>query len=206
MKEHKEVEDLRFVRIYTPVHIPKYLVEQVRDRDFTTEDFYKFQEGSCIRMTSDGPGLNPLNHLYVLANDENITKGFVWFSIDSLSKDICIQTFSMDKEYWGKGRAVERLAKFIKDFRIKAKLNKVYWITNYPGHSQRNGFKRSKSILMEFSEEKDGPYNDGWDVKRGEYRSPATGSATVSERDTGKPADGATSGSSLQPVLATAGI
>lgn len=153
MSEHKTTEELRFVRIFTPVHIPKYLVEQVRDRDYSVEDFYAFQESACLRMTKEGHSLNPLNHLYVLANDENITKGFLWFSIDLLGKNICIQIFSIDKEYWFNGKAVEKLANFIKDIRKKAKLNKVYWITNYAKHSERHGFKRSKSVLMEYSEE-----------------------------------------------------
>lgn len=151
MNEPKKVKQLRFVRVFTPVHIPKYLVEQIRDRDFSVEDFYTFQEEGCLSITKDGPSLNPLNHLYVLSNDENITKGFLWFTVDALSKDICIQTFSMDKEYWGSGRAVEALTDFIKDFRRKAKLNKVYWVTPYPKHSMRHGFKRSRAILMEWN-------------------------------------------------------
>ena len=153
MSEHKKTDELRFVRVFTPVHIPKYLVEQVRDRDYSPEEFYTFQEAACLRMTKDGPSLNPLNHLYVLANNDNITKGFLWFSIDPLGKDICIQVFSMDKEYWFNGKSVEKLADFVKDIRKKAKLNKVYWVTNYPKHSERHGFKRSKSILMEYSGE-----------------------------------------------------
>lgn len=146
------IEDLKWVRIFTPIHIPKYLVEQVRDRDYTVDDFYTFQEGACLKQSADGPRLNPLNHLYVLTNTDNLTKGFVWFTVDCLSKDIFINTFSMDKEYWNQGKAVEKLVSFIKEIRQKASLNKVYWVTNYPKHSQRYGFKRSKSVLMEYSE------------------------------------------------------
>ena len=179
MKEHK-IEALRWVRVFTPVHIPTYLVEQVRDRDYSVDDFYKYQEQSCLRMTKEGPTLNPLNHLYILANDENMTKGFVWFTIDSLSKDICINTFSMDKEYWVQGRAVEKLADFIKEVRVKARLNKVYWITNYPKHSERHGFKRSKSVLMEFTEDiTHGKNNDGGGNPREKHRASGPPAATV---------------------------
>ena len=150
MSEHKEFDSLRWVRVFTPVHIPKYLVEQVRNRDYNVEDFYTFQEKNCIRNTKEGPTLNPLNHLYVLANDENITKGFLWFVVDPLTKDICVNTYSIDKDYWGKGKAVGKVADFIKDIRKKGSLNKVYWITNYPKHSQRYGFRQSKSVLMEY--------------------------------------------------------
>lgn len=156
---HKKMEDLRWVRVFTPMHIPKYLVDQVRDRDFTVEDFFLYHENNCMQASEKGPTLNPFSHLYVLVDEENIVKGFLWFVVDPLSKDIVIQTFSMDKEYWFNGKAVSKLAKHIKDIRKKASLNKIYWVTNYPKHSERYGFKRSKGVLMEYSEEKENGSN-----------------------------------------------
>ena len=158
MSEQKDAQELKWIRIFTPMHIPKYLVEQVRDRDFTVDEFYRYQEINCL---SDGK-LNPLNHLYVLADPDHFIKGFLWFTVDPLTKDIIIQTYSVDKEYWGKGRAVAKLASHIKEIRKKARLKKIYWITNYPKHSERNGFRRSKSVLMEYNEEE----GDGQDSKR----------------------------------------
>lgn len=154
--ENKDIEDLRWVRIFTPDHIPKYLVEQIKHRDFTIEKFYKYHEKSCIKMTPEGPTLNPLSHLYVLVDDDNITKGFLWFTVDPLNNNLNINSYSIDKEYWGRGKAVSKLAEFIKDIRRKGKLNKVFWITNYPKHSLKNGFKQSSSVLMEYSEEENG--------------------------------------------------
>lgn len=149
-----KIDDLRWIRIFTPSHIPKYLIEQVRERDYSVEDFYKYHEVSCTVGDKDGGiKLNPLSHLYVLATEKNEVKGTLWFCVDPLSKDIVIQTFSMDKEYWNKGIAVKKLADHIKTIRKKANLNKIYWVTNYPKHSERNGFKRSKAVLMEYSEE-----------------------------------------------------
>ena len=148
-----KIDDLKWIRIFTPSHIPTYLIEQVRDRDFSVEDFYTYHEFNCTISTKDGNvKLNPLSHLYVLANEGNEVKGMLWFSIDPLSKDIVIQTFSMDKEYWCQGIAVKKLADHIKTIRKKGNLNKIYWVTNYPKHSERNGFKRSKSVLMEYDE------------------------------------------------------
>lgn len=149
-----KIDDLRWTRIFTPIHIPRYLIEQVRDRDYLVEDFYKYHEINCAsRGENNELKLNPFSHLYVLMNEESIVKGMVWFSIDPLTKDMLIQTFSVDKEYWCKGIAVKKLAEHIKNIRKKANLNKIYWVTNYPKHSERNGFKRSKSILMEYVEE-----------------------------------------------------
>lgn len=161
MKEKNKVDDLKWIRVFTPSHIPKYLVEQVRDRDFTVEDFYAYHEAYCQIPTSDGIKLNPFSHLYVLANEENTVKGMLWFCVDPLTKDIIIQTFSMDKEYWNKGLAVKKLAAHMKGIKKKGQLNKIYWVTNYPKHSERNGFKRSKNVLMEYNEESE--VNNGKD-------------------------------------------
>jgi hypothetical protein len=146
------MDDLRWIRVFTPLHIPKYLVENVRDRDYSVEDFYRYQEINCLRETEEGPTLNPFSHLYVLADKEHVVKGFLWFVVDALTKDLVIQTYSVDPEFWYHGKAVEKLAILIKDIRRKGKLNKVYWITRYEKHSMRYGFKRSEHILMEYSE------------------------------------------------------
>lgn len=203
MSEHKDIEKLRWVRVFTPVHIPKYLVEQVRNRDYTVEDFYTYQEQSCIRMTKEGPTLNPLNHLYVLANDENLTKGFVWFVVDPLTKDLCVNTYSIDKEYWGKGKAVSKLATFIKDIRKKGHLNKVYWITNYPKHSQRYGFRPSKSVLMEYTEEEHGQDSHGRSNTREEHQSVDPRTAKIPGGDSRRSSvtDGRTSVSELPAAV-----
>lgn len=143
------MNDLRWVRVFTPCHIPKYLVEQIKHKDFTVDDFYKFQEINCLIKTEKGEILNPLFHLYVLVNKENITKGFLWFVIDALTKDLIVQNYSVDKEYWG-GEAVEKLASHVKEICKKGNLKKIYWVTRYPLHSMRHGFSRSKNILMEY--------------------------------------------------------
>ena len=146
----KKIDELRWVRVFTPDHLPHYLVEQVRDRDYSIEEFFKYHQINCMIQSDKGVVLNPFNHLYVLADKENQVKGMLWFNVDPLSKDILIQVFSMDKEYWGRGEAVKKLSEHIKQIRNKGKLNKIYWITNYPRHSERYGFVRSKSILMEY--------------------------------------------------------
>lgn len=154
MKPKKNMDDLRWIRVFTPEHIPKKLVEQISDRDYSVEDFFKYQEITCLRQSGEGFCLNPLSHLYVLADEENHTQGFLWLTIDPLAKDLVVQTYSVDKDYWG-GKAVEKLADHVKDIWRNAGLRKIYWITNYPNHSTKHGFKRSKSILMEYSEEEE---------------------------------------------------
>ena len=67
----------------------------------------------------------------------------------------------MNKEYWGRGEAVKRLSSFMKDVLKNLKLKKIYWLTNYPKHSERHGFKRARSVLMEYTEEEDGKDTEG---------------------------------------------
>lgn len=148
-----KIDDLRWVRAFSPDLIPRYLVEQVRDRQFTVDNFYKYHHLNCTIESEKGPTLNPFNHLYVLANDENLVKGFLWFMIDPLTRHIIINTFSMDEDYWYNGKAVEKLSNHIKEIMKKLDIKKVYWVTRYPKHSKRYGFKNSKSMLMEYTEE-----------------------------------------------------
>lgn len=180
MSEAK-IENLKWARIFTPIHIPKYLVEQIRDKDFTIEDFYKYHHLNCTRHDEDGEKLNQFSHLYVLVNPDNLVKGFLWFVIDPLTKDLVIQNFSVDKEYWYKGKCVSKLSKHIKDIRKKGNLNKIYWITNYPKHSERYGFKRSKGVLMEYTEEKeDGTISFRWHTDGGKCAALIPATSTIS--------------------------
>ena len=176
MKKDKaeKIDELRWARVFSPIHIPHYLVEQVRDRDYSVEHFFKYQELNCLVNGKDGPTLNPFNHLYVLADEKNIVKGFLWFIIDVLSKNIFINTFSMDKEYWGKGKAVKRLSNHVKEIVKKLKIKQVYWITNYPKHSERYDFKRSRGVLMEYKEEKNGKNIDRVDRETTGHKSSDT--------------------------------
>jgi hypothetical protein len=181
MKRHKDINELRWIRVFTPIHIPKKYVENITHRRYSVDDFFKYQELICLRQTPEGPTLNPLSHLYVLANDNNETKGFLWFVIDPLTKDIVIQAYSVDREYWGHG-AVEKLANHMKDIRKKADLNKIFWITDFPNHSKRYGFKQSNSILMEYSEEEqNGSNTNGRGEPNGNSEPLDAGTTTVSE-------------------------
>lgn len=146
----KKIEDLRWVRIFTVEHLPHYLIEQVRNRNYSIEDFFKYHQLNLLIQNENGITLNPFNHLYVLVDPENLVKGFLWFTVDPLTKDIFIQTYSVDKEYWGRGYAVRKLTSHIKEILKKACLNKVFWANPYPKHSMRYGFRHSKNILMEY--------------------------------------------------------
>lgn len=199
MKDKGNIDDLRWVRLFTPTHIPKYLVEQIAKRDYEVDDFFKYLEINCLRTVKEGPTLNPFFHLWALVDPENLVKGFLWFTIEPLTKDIMIQTYSVDKHYWGSKEAVLKLADHVKEIRKKGSLNKIYWITQFPKHSEKFNFKKSKNVLMEYNEEQE---TDGKTILRGsttsrKHRPPKTGTIEIpggsSERDRER-------GRSVQPV------
>ena len=155
-----DFESLRFIRVFTPMHIPKYLIEQVKDRTYDVEDWYKYQEMICLHQTDEGPKLNPLSLLYVIADEDNQVVGMLWCEIEAMSKVLILQTFSMDKKYWMKGKAVEVLADKVKEIVRECKLKKVYWNNAYPKHAERYGFKRSRTVLMEWNAEEEASYEE----------------------------------------------
>lgn len=170
MKEKQEklsCDDLRFVRIFDAGLIPRHLIDNIKCKEYTTDDFFKYQQMHCLFLGDDGQmKLNPLNHLYALVDKNNLVRGATWLTISDLEKNLNINTFSIDKEYWSAdGKAIEKLSNFVKDIIIKAKLKKIYWCTNKPKSSERHGFKRSRQILMEFDTQKELKKTNGATIK-----------------------------------------
>jgi N-acetylglutamate synthase-like GNAT family acetyltransferase len=149
-EQNLKIDELAWVRIFDPIHIPLEYVEQIKDRLFTVEKFYQYQREVCIIQKDGHIVLNPTNLLFVLTDKTNRVKGFCWMLVDPLSDALIINTFSMDKEYWGNGKAVQLLEEKAKEIQEKASLKRVFWITRCPKHSEKYGFKRSKHVLMEY--------------------------------------------------------
>ncbi|HNC88742.1 MAG TPA: hypothetical protein PL000_07310 [Anaerolineales bacterium] len=164
----KKIDELRWVRAFSPDVIPKYLIEQIKKRDFEVDDFLRYHKVACMRETQDGFTLNPLSQLWVLANPDNLVKGVLWFVVDPLCKAIVIQTYSVDPEYWKDGGAMEKCVSHVKDIYRKTGMKKIYWITDYPKHNKRHGFHPSKSILMEYREEAPEDLKDPEEIEDGQ--------------------------------------
>lgn len=179
-----DLQHLRWVRVFTPVHIPKYLVEQIKSRDYSVDDFYRHQEHACTYIDANGSkAISPLNHLYVLSSQDYKVVGFLWFVIDDLCQNIVVQNFSIDRKFWSKGNAIELASKHVKEILKNAKLKKVYWVTNRPKVFEKAGFKRAKDAIMEWDPEGE---KDGKNVIRGkqDQRNPKqsdTGAKAVSQ-------------------------
>ncbi len=160
----KSIDELKWVRIFDPIHIPKEYIDQIKHKEYTTERFYQFMDSVCLIENEKGLNLNPYNLLFVLVDDNNRTKGAAWMVIDNLANVLVINTFTVDKEYWGNGAAVNFLKEKALEIKENENLDKIYWITRSPKHSEKFGFKRSRNTLMEYS---DGKFSEGSIIRTG---------------------------------------
>lgn len=158
-EEHKkkpktDLKDLTFVRLIDPIHIPSYLVEQIKDRLFDVDKFYEYQKVLCLMQSNSGPYLNPSNLLYAIVQEKiRQVKGFLWMTIDYLTNSLIINNFSMDKEYWNKGESITLLEQKSKQVRQDLNLSRIVWMTKNPKFCESRGFKRGKETVMIYEEE-----------------------------------------------------
>lgn len=140
--ESKEEVKLEFVRLKLPRLIPTELIEAVKGRTFTSEQFYKYQESQ-----ND----NPFNHLYALIDEKKKIHGYFWAEMNSLDGSLFVNTFSISKEFWGKGNAIPMVIEFLKRLKEKVKPSRIFWVTTNEKFFVKHGFKRSKNSLMEYN-------------------------------------------------------
>jgi len=136
------IDDLEFVRLFLPRLIPVELIENVKGRTFTPEQFYDYQEDQRN---------NPQNYLYALVDNQKKIHGYLWAESNSLDGSLFVNTFSVSKKYWGKGAAIERVTNFLHQLTDRLNPPKVFWVTTNEKFFLKHGFKRSKNILMEYN-------------------------------------------------------
>lgn len=142
-KPSTTVKDLQFVRLKIPRLIPIELIQEVKGRTFTPEQFIQYQEQQV-----DNPG----NFLYVLIDGDKKIHGYLWAEINALDGTLFINTFSIGKIYWGKGAGIHKAVEFVSFLKKKTKAPRVFWITTNERFFLKHGFKRSKNCLMEYQD------------------------------------------------------
>ena len=146
--------DLVFVRIFDPVHIPTYLVDQIKDKKFETKRFYEFQKISCTIQVNENVQLNPTNLLYVLINEEKKqAKGFLWMVVDLLTFSLVVNNFSVDQQYWHKGGALKLLEEKAKKVMKDLFLKRIVWMTRNGLFCEALGFKKHEEQVMVYEGE-----------------------------------------------------
>ena len=148
MERTIDFENLRWVKLYNPEIIPQKLIEEIRGRTYSVEEFYEYQ-----KINKENPG----NLLYAIADNDNKIRGYLWAEMNALDESLFINTFSIDKEYWNKGEAIDFAIEFLRDLKDKIKARFVYWMTTNSRFFMKKGFKESKHHLMIYEgEEEDG--------------------------------------------------
>ena len=136
------IHDLQFVKLKIPKLIPFELIDAVKGRTFTAEQFYKYQEQQID---------NASNFLYVLINEKKKIHGYLWAELNALDGSLFVNTFSISKEYWGKGEAISKVIPFLKELQQKVNAPRTFWVTTNEKFFLKHGFKRSKNVLMEYN-------------------------------------------------------
>jgi len=133
---------MKFERCTNALFVPRSLLGQLPDNEFDADRFYEFMS---IALES------PTQMLYLLLDDDNVVRGFLWCEINVLEKVMFVNTLSVDKELWGGGEMVKFAMEFLKGIFHNLKLNKAIWITDKPALFERFGFQISKQVLLEYT-------------------------------------------------------
>lgn len=140
-RDKAKIDELMFVKLKIPKLIPRELIESVKGRTFTPEQFYDYQAKQVD---------NPYNHLFALVDGNKKIHGYLWAEVNVLDDSLFINTFSIRKELWGKGEAIPKVIEFLKDLKRKIKPSKIFWITTNSRFFGKMGFRSSKNVLMEY--------------------------------------------------------
>lgn len=142
-----KVEDLKFVRIFDPVLVPRNLIDQIKNRQHTIQEFYDYNQDRCFIFDGDSARINPLNHLYVLVDENNKIKGVLWITLDG--QQSTVELFSIEKEYWNKGNALKFIHQNVIDLMKPLGIKTIRIFTTNPNAYEKINFKRSKHVIME---------------------------------------------------------
>lgn len=142
----EKLKELEFARLKIPRLIPYQLIDSVKGRTFTPEQFYRYQESQID---------NPSNFLYALIDKAKKIQGYLWAESNILDGTLFVNTFSISKDFWGKGEAMKIAIDFIDNLSQRLKSPKVLWCTSNEKFFRKHNFRASKIILMEYNREKE---------------------------------------------------
>lgn len=138
---------MKFVRIFSGDLIPKQLVEDNKDRNYSVEDFYNML--TTLLVDQNGAA-NNTDQIYVIVDDiENIIIGYIWYTVNPLEKEIYLNTISVSKNRRQSGVVLDWVFKELrKRFKEDGFLVARTCSTRQEWH-KRNGFVPSKNVLLE---------------------------------------------------------
>ena len=136
----KDKSNLKIIPAPDPRLIPKYLVEQVKERDWQIDQFYTYQ----LKAQSD-----KANILLTIVDERHFIVGFVWLTLDGFSQVCFVNTVSIDKKHQGQRSLLKKIEKYIKELTKKLGFSKIIIVTKRTKVLQRYGFAESRNKILE---------------------------------------------------------
>lgn len=118
------------------------LVDQVQEKN---DEFDASRYVNFLKVCLGSYG-HAISHVY---DDEDLL-GFIWCEINVLEQSLFINTLSLFKKYKGNGFYLRRIIDHIKSLVKNSGLKKVQWSTDRPAFFEKEGFTKSKFIVLEY--------------------------------------------------------
>lgn len=158
MPDIKEITFLRLVIAEAFNAIPRALFESIKDIDSAAID--RIYANSAEIMTVpmvDKAGVMvgrmpaPSVWVAVMLDIAHEVKGFVWMEFDVIEQRVFVQACAVDREY--QGQVIQKVVDYIKSLNVPEEMkNNIQFTTTRPKAYEKAGWKRSKKILMEYSD------------------------------------------------------
>ena len=133
--------ELSIIPAPDPRLVPRYLLEQVKDRNWSVEQWYENQI-SLIGVDS--------NILLVIIDKQHFIKGFVSLTLDNFDGCLFINTFSVDAEFQRKSKLIKFIKRYITDLAKGLGLERILWSARRHKALEKYGFQESEYKLMEY--------------------------------------------------------
>ena len=133
-------KELSIIPVPYPRLIPKYLLDQVKDRTWTTEAWYDHQT-ELIGVDS--------NIVLAFIDRNHEIKGFIWLTIDNFDGYVYINTLSVDPQYQRKSKLINFVTRYIRELAKALGIERVLWSAKRAKALTRYGFQESEYRLME---------------------------------------------------------
>lgn len=141
-----DAESLKLVRVIEPSLIPKDLIEQIKNKSFSVQEFYDNNSQESFLFDGENYTINPLNHLYAIVDGDNKINGVLWCTIDG--QECNVNIFSIERKYWNKGEAFPMILKKMDEIFASLGIKNYKVITSNTGVYEKAGFKKSPQIIM----------------------------------------------------------
>lgn len=133
---------------YVPVEdfslIPRYLLEQVKDKEWDDTD--RLYAALC----SVPPVFWKMNIVGVFADHDHMIKGFMWLVADTVSRKLDCRLLSVDPEYQNKG-IIKEAADIARKIAKEVQAAGVTVSTSTPKAFEQYGFKATLKTNMELT-------------------------------------------------------